>query len=65
MSKKKIILSIIREARADENRTPLIPSQISNLLDKFSNLKIIIQPSKNRCFKDEDYLKAGAEITDD
>ena len=62
---KKITLSIIREARADENRTPLIPSQISELLGKFSNLKIIIQPSKNRCFKDEDYLKAGAEIADD
>ena len=65
MNKKKITLSIIREARADENRTPLIPSQISELLGKFSNLKIIIQPSKNRCFKDEDYLKAGAEITED
>jgi len=65
MKNKKITLSIIKEARIDENRTPLIPSQISNLLDKFSNLKIIVQPSKNRCFKDEDYLKAGAEITDD
>ena len=65
MNKKKITLFIIREARADENRTPLIPSQISELLGKFSNLKIIIQPSKNRCFKDEDYLKAGAEITED
>jgi len=65
MKNKKIILSIIKEARIDENRTPLAPSQILNLLDKLSNLKIIVQPSKNRCFKDEDYLKAGAEITDD
>ena len=65
MKNKKITLSIIKEARIDENRTPLVPSQISNLLDKLSNLKIIVQPSKNRCFKDEDYLKAGAEITDD
>ena len=65
MKNKKITLSIIKEARIDENRTPLVPSQTSNLLDKLSNLKIIVQPSKNRCFKDEDYLKAGAEITDD
>ena len=65
MKNKKITLSIIKEARIDENRTPLVPSQISNLLDKLSNLKIIVQPSKNRCFKEEDYLKAGAEITDD
>ena len=65
MLKEINTISVIREARGDEKRTPLIPSQISNLLDKFSNLKIIVQPSKNRCFKDEDYLKAGAEITED
>jgi alanine dehydrogenase len=65
MKNKKITLSILREARADENRTPFSPTQISNLLKKFSNLKIIVQPSKRRCFKDEDYLKVGAQITDD
>jgi len=62
---KKITLSVLREARIDENRTPFSPTQISNLLDKFPNLRIIVQPSKRRCFKDEDYLKAGAQITDD
>jgi len=62
---KKITLSILKEARIDENRTPFSPTQISNLLNKFSNLKIIVQPSKRRCFKDEDYLKAGAQIIDD
>ena len=60
---KRFTLSIIREARADESRTPLIPHQVSHLLDKFSNLKIIVQPSKKRCFEDDDYLKAGATIT--
>ena len=65
MKNNKITLSILREARIDENRTPFSPSQISNLLNKFSNLKIIVQPSKRRCFKNEDYLKAGAHITDD
>ena len=65
MKNKKITLSILREARIDENRTPFSPTQISNLLNKFSNLKIIVQPSKRRCFKDEDYLKAGAQIKDD
>jgi len=65
MKNKKITLAILREARIDENRTPFSPKQISNLLDKFPNLKIIVQPSKKRCFKDGDYLKAGAQITDD
>jgi len=65
MKNKKIILSILKEARIDENRAPFSPSQISYLLNRFSNLKIIVQPSERRCFKDKDYLKAGAQITDD
>jgi len=65
LKNKIITLAVLREARIDENRTPFSPTQISNLLNKFSNLKIIVQPSKRRCFKDEDYLKAGAQITDD
>lgn len=65
MKNKVITLAVLKEARIDENRSPFSPSQISNLLDKFSNLKIIVQPSKRRCFKNEDYLKVGAKITDD
>ena len=65
MKNKVITLAVLKEARIDENRTPFSPSQISSLLDKFSNLKIIVQPSTRRCFKNEDYLKVGAHITDD
>ena len=65
MKNKIITIAVLREARVDENRAPLSPTQITNILNKFSNLKIIVQPSKRRCFKDEDYLKAGAKITDD
>ena len=65
MKNKKITLSILKEARIDENRTPFTPLQVSNLLNKFSNLKIIVQPSKKRCFKDEDYLNQGAHISND
>ena len=65
MKNKIITLAILKEARIDENRTPFSPTQISNLLNKFPNLKIIVQSSNRRCFKDEDYLKAGAQIMDD
>ena len=64
MKNKIITLAVLSEARIDENRTPFSPTQISNLLNKFSNLKIIVQPSKRRCFEDKDYLKAGAQIKD-
>ena len=65
MKNKVITLAVLKEARIDENRTPFSPSQISDLLNIFSNLKIIVQPSERRCFKNEDYLKAGVQITDD
>ena len=65
MKNKIITLAVLREARIDENRAPLSPTQITNILNKFSNIKIIVQPSNRRCFKDEDYLKAGAKITED
>ena len=65
MNKDYFTISIIKEARVDENRTPLVPSQIQTLISNFPNLKILVQPSKNRCFKDEDYSKAGAKIEED
>ena len=65
MVNKKYTISIIREARIDENRTPITPNQAQELIKKFPNLRILVQTSKKRCFKDQEYLKAGAEITDD
>jgi len=65
MNKNHFTISIIKEARIDENRTPFTPDQIKNLISNFPNLKILVQPSKNRCFKDEDYSKAGAKIEED
>lgn len=65
MIKKYFTISIIKEARIDENRTPFTPNQIQTLIANFPNLQILVQPSKNRCFKDEDYSKAGAKIEED
>jgi len=63
MKNKTITLGVLTEARNDENRSPFSPNQVSNILNKFSNIKIIVQPSNKRCFKDKDYQKAGAQIT--
>jgi len=65
MIKKYFTISIIKEARIDENRTPFTPNQIQTLIINFPNLHILVQPSKNRCFKDEDYSKVGAKIEED
>ena len=65
MNKKIVVLGILKEVRIDENRTPFSPAQVSSILNKFSNIKIIVQPSSRRCFKDEAYENAGAQIKDD
>ena len=65
MSSKIVNLGILEEVRIDENRAPFSPTQVSNILNKFSNIEITVQPSNRRCFKDEEYQKAGATITDD
>jgi alanine dehydrogenase len=65
MNKKCFTISIIKEARIDENRTPFTPNQIQTLIANFPNVVILVQPSKNRCFRNEDYFKAGAKIEED
>ena len=60
-----LTLAIISESRKDDSRTPLTPNQVKYLLKKFSNLKIVVEPSKNRCFSEKDYLKAGSIIKTD
>ena len=41
MKNKIITLAVLVEARIDENRAPFSPTQISNMLNKFSNLKMV------------------------
>ena len=65
MNAKQFTISILEEARADENRTPFTPDQIKTLITNFPNIKISVQPSKKRCFKDEEYSKAGAKLDED
>ena len=65
MNTKQFTISILKEARADENRAPFTPDQIKTLITNFPNIKILVQPSKKRCFKDKEYYKAGAKLDED
>ena len=42
MNKKIVVLGILKEVRIDENRTPFSPGQVSNILNKFSNIDWIL-----------------------
>jgi saccharopine dehydrogenase (NAD+, L-lysine forming) len=55
-----IKIGIIREGKVpNDSRVPLSPIQCKEILEKYLEVKIVIQPSNIRCFKDEEYEKAG------
>ena len=56
-------VGIISESRTDEQRTPLVPKHIKELLNRFQNLNITVQPSKVRCFSEQEYKDNGANIS--
>jgi len=47
-----------------EVRTPLVPEHVKFLKEEFG-IKTIVQSFERRAFKDEDYIRNGAEISDD
>lgn len=59
-------LGIIRETKIPtDNRTPLTPAQCKELLAKYPELEICVQPSTLRVFNDEEYINAGAILSED
>jgi len=58
-------IGIRREDKNEwERRVPLVPSDVSELHEKHG-IRTIIQPSEIRIFSDEEYRKAGAEVSED
>lgn len=59
-------IGIIRETKIPtDNRTPLTPAQCKELLSTYPGLEIYVQPSCLRVFSNEEYVQAGAVITED
>ena len=57
-------IGIIREFRSDDKRTPLVPNHINQLKKNFKSLNVIVQPSKHRCFSDQEYIDNGGIINE-
>lgn len=61
-----LVLGLIREGKIPaDNRVALTPAQCKFLTSHFPDIQIQVQTSPNRCFSDQEYLKAGMPITDD
>lgn len=57
-------IGIRKEDRyAMERRVPLTPKHVERLIKQYG-LKVVVQTSDNRIFKDEEFKKAGAEVAE-
>lgn len=60
-----ITIGLIREGKVPaDNRVALTPSQCKWIL-KNGDVKIVVQQSQTRCFADQEYQRAGAELATD
>jgi len=63
---KKIKIGVLREEKnPPDKRVPLTPLICSDLVVKNNNLEIVVQPSKIRCYSDEEYTAFGVTLQED
>lgn len=63
---QKIKLGIIREGKVPpDKRVPLTPLEASELMRRFPNLEIYVQPSPIRCYADDEYTAFGLPLAED
>jgi saccharopine dehydrogenase (NAD+, L-lysine forming) len=63
---QKISLGIIRETKVPpDKRVPLTPVQCRTLLDRYPDLELLVQPSGNRCYADDEYRAESISLSED
>ena len=64
MEGQRNTVGVLRETKNYwECRTPIIPSNVKKLVE--CGIRVILQPSDSRCFRNSEYIEAGAEINED
>lgn len=59
-------IGLIREGKIPaDNRVALTPAQCKWIHKNSNHIKVVVQTSPNRCFKDREYSIAGAEVRED
>jgi len=62
----KIKIGIIREGKVPpDSRVVLTPKQCVSLMEQYQQLQIVVQPSKGRCYSDEEYEAVGIVLQED
>jgi len=58
-------IGIIAEHKTGEGRIPLTPPQIKKILRENEDLQIMVQPSEQRAFHDQEFRSLGIELSRD
>jgi len=59
-------IGILREGKQPpDKRVAFSPEQCKQITEKFPVVEIFVQPSKIRCFSDEEYMMAGVPVQED
>ncbi|MCY7409146.1 MAG: alanine dehydrogenase, partial [Chitinophagales bacterium] len=59
-------IALIREEKIPaDNRVAFTPVQCQWLMNKYPQLKIVVQPSVDRCFIDDEYRNEDVEVTEE
>jgi len=59
-------IGILRETKTPpDRRVALTPAQVVEVVSKFENVDVKVQPSELRCYKDEEYVSLGVNLQDD
>ncbi len=63
---QKLKIGVLREEKSPpDKRVPLTPLICSELLARYPNIEIAIQPSKIRCYSDDEYSAFGLNLQED
>jgi saccharopine dehydrogenase (NAD+, L-lysine-forming) len=58
------VIGILRETKSPwERRVALTPTGCKKLISE--GIRILVQPSRTRCFSDDEYQESGCEIVED
>lgn len=59
-------IGLIRERKTPpDTRVALTPKQCANLIQQYPGMSIVVEPSPNRCYSDDEYRAEGITIQDD
>lgn len=63
---KRLKVAVLRETKTPpDRRVVLSPELVLKAKEKFPHIDIVVQPSKIRCYKDEEYEALGIEMRED